>query len=111
MFELTPDGSRRTDDVPLPVSITPYDYNMFYIVEVPPGTHVKRHIHDESIFRFVFKGSLVLNKSIRVKHGTWFVVKANTPYEIDTRSGYVAMNVYKANCMTLDPNGAHWEEA
>jgi hypothetical protein len=75
-----------------------YGINMFYIVTVPAEKHVPRHSHEEDIFRYIVKGSLVLNGSIQIKEGMWFVVKANTPYRIDTESGYTSFVGYQKVC-------------
>jgi hypothetical protein len=78
------------------------------VVKVPAKKHVRRHSHDEDVFRFVAKGSLIINGDIKVKEGTWFVVRANTPYEIETETGYTAFSGYKVGpCQTPDPEGMH----
>jgi quercetin dioxygenase-like cupin family protein len=82
--------------------------SMFYVVTVPPKKHTARHSHEEDIFRFVVKGSLVLNGSIQIKEGMWFVIKANTPYEIDTESGYKTIMDYSRLCASTRPGGTHW---
>lgn len=76
------------------------DYNMFYIVTVPPGKHVKKHKHDEDIFRFLAQGELVINKKYKVKAGEWFVIKGGTEYEIATKKGYITMAAYTSICQT-----------
>lgn len=77
-----------------------YQHNMFYIVTVPAGTVVKKHKHDEDIFRFIAQGSLVLNKVHKITAGTWFVIRANTTYEITTDEGYVSFGGYTSICRT-----------
>ncbi|MEA1029374.1 hypothetical protein T3A99_12430 [Pseudomonas sp. N-137] len=77
-----------------------YQHNMFYVMTVPAGTVIKKHKHDEDLFRFVAQGSLVFNKKTNIVAGTWFVVKANTPYEITTKEGYVSIAGYTSNCRT-----------
>jgi hypothetical protein len=76
---------------------------MFYIVTVLPDTTVHKHAHDEDIFRLVLKGSLVLNEHIEVNEGMWFVVRANTPYEITTKTGYTNLINYNHVCTTVGP--------
>jgi hypothetical protein len=76
------------------------DYNMFYIVTVPPGKHVKKHKHDEDIFRFLAQGELTINKKHKVKAGEWFVIKGGTEYEITTKKGYVTLAAYTSICQT-----------
>jgi len=83
-----------------------YEHNMFYVVTVPAGKHIKKHQHDESIFRFIAQGSLLLNGEYEINAGMWFVVKANTPYEIKTKEGYVSMAGYTSNCQTSRAMGA-----
>ncbi|MBT3237264.1 MAG: hypothetical protein HOL37_10545 [Rhodospirillaceae bacterium] len=77
-----------------------YEHNMFYMVTVPAGKHIETHRHDESIFRFIAKGSLLLNKEHTITSGMWFVVKADTPYEIETKEGYTSLAGYTSICRT-----------
>src|SRR6266478_3953472 len=92
----------------IPIAWPLFDgYNMFYIVKVPPKKRVRRHSHDEDVFRFVVKGSLVINGDIRVKEGMWFVIRANTRYEIETETGYTAFAGYGAECFTPHRKGMH----
>ncbi len=92
----------------IPIAWPLFDgYNMFYIVKVPPKKRVRRHSHDEDVFRFVVKGSLIINGDIRVREGMWFVVRANTPYEIETETGYTVFSGYGAQCFTADRKGLH----
>lgn len=77
-----------------------YQHNMFYVVTVPPNKEITRHQHDEPIFRFIAKGSLVINNEYKVEAGMWCVVKANTPYAIYTEEGYISMAAYTSNCRT-----------
>jgi hypothetical protein len=83
----------------VPIAWPLYKHNMFYIIKVPANTHVARHSHDEDVFRFIIKGSLVLNDSISINEGMWFVIRANTPYEIDTKTGYTAFGGYREHCI------------
>jgi hypothetical protein len=83
-------------------------HKMFYITTVPKGTRVPRHSHEEDVFRLVIKGSLVLNRSIHVKEGMWFVIRGNTLYEIDTETGYITLSGYRFLCETPGPGGKHW---
>jgi hypothetical protein len=82
-------------------------YNMFYVVKVPEKKHVRAHSHEEDIFRFVVKGSLVINGDIKVEEGMWFVIRANTAYEIETETGYTTFSGYGHVCLTPDPEGMH----
>ena len=92
----------------IPIAWPLFDgYNMFYIVKVPPKKRVRRHSHDEDVFRFIVKGSLIINGDIRVREGMWFVVRANTSYEIETETGYTAFSGYGAQCVTPDRKGLH----
>lgn len=77
-----------------------FQHNMFYIVSVPAGTVIKEHMHDEDLFRFIAQGSLTLNKKYKVTAGTWFVIRANTPYEITTDEGYQSLAGYRSICRT-----------
>lgn len=91
--------------VPWPV----YGITMLYTVTVPPGTHVRRHSHNEDIFRYVVRGSLTINDSIQVNEGMWFVIRANTSYKIDTKSGYTCITGYKnsSQCLSSQPGGKY----
>lgn len=76
------------------------DYKLFYVVEVPPGTTVPKHSHEEAVFRVLVSGSLVLNGKKIDKPGTWYVVPALTEYEIKTETGYVVLSGYTYQCRT-----------
>jgi hypothetical protein len=82
-------------------------YNMFYVVKVPANTRVARHSHEEDVFRFVVKGSLVINDDIKVREGMWFVIRANTPYEIKSKTGYIVIAAYGKQCVTANREGTH----
>jgi Cupin domain len=86
-----------------------YGMNMLYTVTVPPGTHVRRHSHDEDIFRYVIRGSLTINDSIKVNEGMWVIIKANTPYKIDTENGYKCITGYNRSsvCLSSRRDGKH----
>src|SRR5712691_1191310 len=71
---------RDGDIEKVPIGWPLYRQNMFYLVKVPAKKHVKRHSHDEDVFRFIVQGSLLLNGSIKIDAGMWFVIRANTPY-------------------------------
>ena len=76
------------------------DKNMFYIVRTPPGVSVPSHAHSESIFRLLVSGSLTINDRLVDVPGTWFVVKAGTPYKIESSTGYVTLAGYGMACQT-----------
>ena len=84
-----------------------HQYNMFYVVRVPKGTTIQRHRHDEAVFRFVTEGSLILNDEHEITSGMWFVVKAETPYEVRTEEGYVAIAAYQQRCKTRRMTAVH----
>jgi hypothetical protein len=86
-------GIRKT-----PIAWPLYRHNMYYMVEVKPGTDVPRHSHEEDVFRLVTKGSLKIN-GINVEAGTWFVVRAHTEYEISTHEGYTCFSGYLFICL------------
>lgn len=92
-----------------------YEHNMFYVVSVPPNKDIQKHEHHESVFRFVAHGSLTLrskNDEYNVQSGMWFVVRANTPYEIVTKEGYVALSGYTSICQTnRGASGSHLVES
>ena len=99
-----------TEMVPIAWPLYENRESMSYMVTVPPSTHVSTHSHEEDIFRFVVKGSLLLNGSIDIQEGTWFVIRAHTPYKIDTESGYKTIVLYNHICMSAQPGGKHWVE-
>jgi hypothetical protein len=92
----------------VPIAWPLYGVGMFYTVTVPKKKHIPRHSHDEDIFRYVIRGSLIINDSIKVSEGMWFVVRANTPYEIETESGYKVVARYGPICLTAHTGGKHW---
>lgn len=75
-----------------------YDYRMFYIVEVPPGTEIAKHVHPEAVFRVLISGSLTLNGRKITVPGTWFVVNKKVPYQVSTETGYTALVGYTSVC-------------
>lgn len=75
------------------------DYKMFYLVNVPPGTEVPAHSHDEDVFRLIVDGSLTIN-DVPVHAGEWVVVKKGVRYVVKTDSGYTAMSGYTSICRT-----------
>ena len=83
-----------------PIAWPLYQYNLFYTVNVPAKKHIPTHTHDEDVFRYVVKGSLLINKVVRIHEGEWFVIRKGTPYEIDTETGYVTIASYKNRCQT-----------
>lgn len=92
----------------VPIAL-PFSGSMVYSVKVPPETHVRQHSHDDDIFRYVVRGSLTINDSIQVNEGMWFVIRANTPYKIDTNSGYHCISWYwhSAMCLSSQPGGKY----
>src|SRR5947208_14765243 len=47
-------------------------HKMFYVTNVPKGTHIKPHTHSEDVFRYILTGSLVIdanNESFRITQG------------------------------------------
>jgi len=75
------------------------DYKMFYMVNVPPGTEVPAHSHDEDVFRLIVGGQLTIN-DVPVKAGEWVVVKRGVKYVVKTDTGYTAMSGYTSMCRT-----------
>jgi len=63
---------------------------------------IDKHQHEESIFKFIAQGNLVLNGKHKITSGMWFVVRTNTPYEIYTEEGYVSLSGYT---VTAAPEG------
>lgn len=102
-------GADRSIEM-VPVAWPLYDRNeaMWYIVTVPPHKSVPLHSHEEDVFRYIVKGSLLLNGSVEITEGMWFVVKANTPYETSTENGYKALFQYHICCVSTRPGGTHW---
>lgn len=85
--------------VKTPIAWPLWKHNLFYTVEVPAGKHIPRHSHAEDLFRYVLKGSLVVNGR-EIRAGEWFVIPKNMPYEIDTPDGYTTMAAYTSICQT-----------
>jgi hypothetical protein len=99
---------RSIEKVPIAWPLFEHSEAMWYSVTVPPGKSVPLHSHEEDIFRYVVKGSLVLNGTIQINEGMWFVVKANTPYEIFTEGGFEALFRYQMRCRSSGAGGTHW---
>jgi hypothetical protein len=87
------------DIIKTPIAWPLLDYKMFYIVSTKPGLKVEPHSHDESIFRLLIEGDLVVN-GISIEVGEWFLVEAGTTYSIESKNGYTAMSAYTSICQT-----------
>jgi hypothetical protein len=96
--------------VKTPIAWSLWDYKMFYIVDVPAGTEIAPHKHDESIFRVLISGDLEIN-GISIDIGEWFVVKAETIYSIKTTGGYKSLSGYQYQCRTSRMNALHLEKS
>jgi len=61
------------------------------------------------VFRYVVRGSLTINDSIQVNEGMWVIIRANTSYKIDTKSGYMCITGYNksSQCLSSQPGGKH----
>ena len=83
-------------------SVIPVDmqfYRLSVLTTVAPGIVVKKHHHDEPIFRYIISGVLNLNgKTYRA--GDWVLVPKKHPYEISTEEGYVTLAGYGQACET-----------
>lgn len=78
-----------------------YQHLMYYLIKVEADTRVKKHSHNEDVFRLVTRGSLILRTNpdeMEFHEGEWFVVREGTEYEIETRTGYTALAGYKMAC-------------
>lgn len=93
--------SQNVERTPIAWLLYERGHKMFYITNVPEGSHIKPHAHNEDVFRYLLAGSLVLNanqESFRITPGMWFIVKKNIPYEIKTEEGYRALACYRYAC-------------
>src|SRR5215217_2000668 len=84
-----PEESLGSGDIKrLPILWRLYEHTMFYITTLAPGARVETHQHNETVFRYVIDGSIVLtaeNSDYEVSKGMWIVVRANTDYSVATR--------------------------
>lgn len=94
--------------VKTPIAWPLLDYKMFYKVNVPAGTEIPEHKHDESIFRILISGDLTIN-NMPIEVGEWFVVQNNTNYSIKTVDGYTSVVGYTSNCRTNRMSDLHLE--
>lgn len=74
------------------------DAKMFYLVAVPARTSIATHSHDEDVFRLVLEGALTVNGRA-VEAGSWFVVRRNVPYSVETADGYRTLAGYGVACV------------
>ncbi|MBE9044917.1 cupin domain-containing protein [Pleurocapsales cyanobacterium LEGE 10410] len=65
----------------LPVDFT--NINRFYFKEIRKGFESPSHSHDSPTFRYIIKGSLILN-DVRYSEGDWVLVPKNIKYSIKT---------------------------
>lgn len=87
-------------------SLIPIDFNMFRLMSittVAPGVKVSPHSHDEPVFRFFLKGSVILN-GVRYEAGDWLLIPKDMEYELETEEGYTAAVDYGSRC-GAPPNG------
>ena len=87
-------------------SLIPIDFGMFRLMSittVSPGVRVVPHSHNEPVFRYFLKGSVLLN-GVLYEAGDWMLIPTNMKYELYTEEGYTAMVDYGAQCGT-PPNG------
>ncbi len=81
--------------VVLPIKYSGYD--MTVVTTVESETRVPKHSHDETVFRYIIKGSLQINE-LYFSEGDWFLVPEGLPYEIYTKEGYTAITGYSEAC-------------
>src|SRR5437667_2038269 len=82
--------SQGVDRTPIAWLLYEGGHKMFYVTNVPKGTHIEPHSHTEDVFRYILAGRLILeiNKnSYLINQGMWFVIKANNSYEVTTDKG------------------------
>ena len=73
------------------------------VTTVSPGVKVVPHSHDEPVFRYFLKGSVVLN-GVRYEAGDWLLIPKDVVYELETEEGYTALVDYGVQC-GAPPNG------
>lgn len=87
-------------------SLMPIDFSVFRLMSVTtvsPGVKVVPHSHNEPVFRYFLKGSVLLN-GVRYEAGDWMLIPKDMVYELYTEEGYTALVDYKARCGS-PPNG------
>ncbi|WP_458655467.1 cupin domain-containing protein [Enterobacter ludwigii] len=81
-------------------SLIPIDFKMFRLLSVTsvaPGVKVVPHSHDEPVFRFFLKGSVLLN-GVKYEEGDWILIPEGVEYELTTEDGYTALVDYGVQC-------------
>ena len=73
------------------------DYRMMVVTNVSAGQIVDTHRHEESVFRYVVSGEMILNGT-SYSSSDWVLVPANTPYRIESPLGYVVVASYGVKC-------------
>ena len=93
--------SQGVDRTPIAWLLYEGGHKMFYVTNVPKGTHIESHSHTEDVFRYILTGRLIVevnNNSYLIKQGMWFVIKKNTSYKVTTDKGYTALAGYRYAC-------------
>lgn len=59
-------------------------------IRVAPNSSIPEHAHEGPVFRFITKGTAVVN-GITYEEGEWMIIPPNTRYKIETSTGYEAL--------------------
>lgn len=72
----------------LPIDIS--ELKQIRHIKVEPHSSIPEHAHEGPIFRFITKGSAVVN-GITYDEGDWMVIPPKTRYNIESSTGYEAL--------------------
>ena len=72
----------------LPIDIS--ELRQIRHIRVEPNSSIPEHAHEGPVFRFITKGSAVVN-GITYEEGDWMIIPAKTKYNIETSTGYEAL--------------------
>ena len=79
--------------VGLSIDVLPIDLSEFTQVrhiKVKPNTTIPQHAHEGPVFRYIMKGSAVVNGET-YKEGDWMIIPSGKEYLIETNAGYEAL--------------------
>ena len=72
----------------LPVNVS--DLQQVRHIKVQPNTSIPEHSHEGPIFRFITKGTAVVN-GVTYSEGDWMLIPPKTKYKIESVDGYEAL--------------------
>ena len=85
--------SERLSAQGLSIDILPIDISelkQIRHIKVEPNSSIPEHAHEGPVFRFITKGSAVVN-GVTYEEGDWMIIPSNTKYKIESSTGYEAL--------------------